>query len=308
VGLAWRRTPANEGAKRQRPDATAGKLWCDPGALSGGKLKFMSSPENVKADAVQHVVELLRIAPKPLTFGQLKEQAHMNEGVLRSVLEVATAHGGAFRWPDYRRLQYFWSQSAEQAARQALLEESSKLAFFQTKLIEQARKRVPGFSKKAMQLIVASLVAEGHLQKVDAFSTGKLLIKHGESAAYATYARDLILKKCRKAGLDPSAFFASLMPREDKPAPVGSANAPELLLNAVRSLQPSEGVPVTAHRLRNQLSILGKSEFDAAALKLRRNQQVFLALHHDPFSLPQTERDLLIDGGDGTYYVSIAIR
>jgi hypothetical protein len=268
----------------------------------------MSSPDNVKADAVQQVVELLSIAPKPLTFGQLQKRAHMNERVLTSALEEAVAHGGAFRWPDYRRLQYFWSHSAEQVAREAVLDESSKLAFSQTKLVQQACKRVPGFSQKAMQLIVASLEAEGHLQQVDAFGSGKLLIKRGQSAAYATVARAFVEAKFRKAGLDPSAFFASLLPREDAPAPIVSANAPALLFSAVRSLQPSEGVPVTAHRLRNQLSILGKSEFDAAALELRRNQQVFLTLHHDPFSLPQTERDFLIDGGDGKYYVSIAIR
>jgi hypothetical protein len=65
---------------------------------------------------------------------------------------------------------------------------------------------------------------------------------------------------------------------------------------------------VTAQRLRNRLPSLTKSEFDAAALELRRNERVFLTLHHDPFSLPPPERDLLIDGGDGTYYVSIAIR
>lgn len=268
----------------------------------------MSSPGNLKAEGVQHVVELLSAAAKPLTYGQLKTLARLNEGLLRNALEVATAQGAAFRWPDYRRRQYFWSQSAEQAARDAVLDIASRLALSQTMLVEHARKRVPGFSQKAMQPIVASLVAEGHLRKVGAFTIGKLLIRPGETAAYAASARAFIEQKFRKAGLDPSTFFASLPPQEGKPVPRASANAPELLLAAVRTLQPSEGVPVTAQRLRNQLSILGKSEFDAAALELRRNQQVFLALHHDPFSLPQTERDLLIDGGDGTYYVSIAIR
>jgi len=206
----------------------------------------MSSPESLEADAVQHVVELLSAAAKPLTFVQLKNGARLTEAALRSALEIATAQGKAFRWPDYRRRQYFWSQSVEHAARQAVLEFSSKLACSQTTLIEQARKRVPGFSPKALQLIVASLVAVGHLQKVDAFTTGKLLIRSGETAAYTASARAFIERKFRKAGLDPSAFFASLPPQEDKPAPMASPNAPELLLGAVRSLQPSERVPVTA--------------------------------------------------------------
>ncbi len=263
---------------------------------------------------MQHVAELLSASAKPLSFGQLKKTARMSEDVLKSALELAVAQSKAFRWPDYRRSQYFWSKAAEGAARQAALEISSRMALSQTRLIEQARKRVPGFSQKAMQPIVTSLVAEGRLRKVAAFSTGKLLIGSEGTAAYAASARAFIEQKFRKAGLDPSAFFASLRPQEgsihltEDRASNAPANAPELLLGAVRSLQPAEGVPVTAQRLRNHLSILGKSEFDAAALELRRSQQVFLALHHDPFSLPQPERDLLIDGGDGTYYVSIAIR
>jgi hypothetical protein len=160
-----------------------------------------------------------------------------------------------------------------------------------------------------MQPIIESLVAEGHLQKVGAFTSGKLLIRPGETAAYSASARAFIEQKFRKAGLDPSSFFGSLPPREDKPAALtASANAQELLLTAVGSLQPSVGVPVTAQRLRQHLPGLSKSEFDAAALELRRGQQVFLALHHDPFGLPQPERDHLVDGGDGTYYVSLAIR
>jgi len=280
----------------------------------------MSSPENLQSDAVERVVELLSAAAKPLTFGNLKKDARMDEGALRNALEMATAQGRAFRWPDYRRRQYFWSQSAEQAARQAVLETSSRLALSQTALIGQARKRVPGLSPEAMRPIVVNLVAEGQLRKVGAFSAGKLLVRPGETAAYSASARAFIEGKFRKAGLDPAAFFGSLPgslpdpvsaappPREDQPAPPAPANAAELLLGAVRSMQPSEGVPVTAQRLRHHLPALAKSEFDAAALELRRNRQVFLTLHHDPFSLPQPERDLLIDGGDGTYYVSIAIR
>jgi len=325
----------------------------------------MSSPENLRADAVESVVELLSAAAKPLAFGVLKKNACLDEHALRNALEMATAQGRAFRWPDFRRLQYFWFQSAEHVARQAVLETSSRLALSQTALIEQARKRVRGLSREAMRPIVVNLVAEGQLRKVGAFSAGKLLIRPGETGAYSASARAFIEGKFRKAGLDPAAFFGSLpgpqsaalpsasppqpgplsappppaalplpaspplpgslhasplqpgslsaLPasppaRDDQPAAPASPNAAELLLGAVRSMQPSEGVPVTAQRLRHRLPALGKSEFDAAARELRRKQQVFLTLHHDPFSLPQPERDLLIDGGDGTYYVSIAIR
>jgi hypothetical protein len=65
---------------------------------------------------------------------------------------------------------------------------------------------------------------------------------------------------------------------------------------------------VSTLRLRNHLPNIGKREFDTAALELRRKQEVFLNLHADPYNIPQSEKDLLIDGGDGTYYVAIALR
>ncbi len=42
---------------------------------------IVSSPESLKADVVEAVVELLSAAAKPLTFRQLKERARLDEGV-----------------------------------------------------------------------------------------------------------------------------------------------------------------------------------------------------------------------------------
>ena len=69
-----------------------------------------------------------------------------------------------------------------------------------------------------------------------------------------------------------------------------------------------KGVPVSTLRLRNYLPKLSKQEFDAAALELRRKEQVFLSQHADPYNLSEEDKNLLIDGQDGTYYVAIAIR
>jgi hypothetical protein len=60
--------------------------------------------------------------------------------------------------------------------------------------------------------------------------------------------------------------------------------------------------------LRNHLPQLSKNEFDAAALELRKKERVFLSQHVDPYNISQEDKDLLIDGQDGTYYVAIAIR
>ncbi len=88
----------------------------------------------------------------------------------------------------------------------------------------------------------------------------------------------------------------------------GHPDAAKLILEAVHSLEPVRGVPVSTLRLRNHLPNLTKREFDAAALELRKKQQVFLSQHADPYNLAQDDKNLLIDGQDGTYYVAIAIR
>jgi hypothetical protein len=179
--------------------------------------------------------------------------------------------------------------------------------------VERASKRIPGFSRQAMQRIVMNLIAGHELQQVPAFTTGKLLVRSGSSAAYAASARKFIEEKFRKAGFDPNQLWTPVADSASPPAstPASDTAAHDTaaqIMEAMRSLEPVAGVPVSAQRLRNQLRGLDKRDFDAAALELRKRQQVSLSLHHDPHNLPQEERDLLIDGGDGTYYVAIAVR
>jgi hypothetical protein len=276
----------------------------------------MSSSEIAPVDAIRRIVALLETAPKPLTFVKLKREVRLEDAELRSALEAAASQGVVFRWPDYRRSQYFWSRSPDNAAQQAVLAITTGEALSQTKLVERASKRIPGFSRQAMQRIVMNLIAGHELQQVPAFTTGKLLVRSGSSAAYAASARKFIEEKFRKAGLDPNQL---LMPPRDTPAfersgdetaPYGrgSATAADQILEAMRSLEPVAGVPVSAQRLRNHLPELNKRDLDAAALELRNEQRVFLSPHDSPHRLPQQERDILIDGGDGSYYVAIAIR
>ena len=281
----------------------------------------MPSSETAPVDAIRRIVALLETAPKPLTFLKLKQEVRLEDAELRSALEAAASQGVVFRWPDYRRSQYFWSQSPDNAAQQAVLAIAAGEALSQTKLVQRASKRIPGFSRQAMQRIVMNLIAGHELQQVPAFTTGKLLVRSGSSAAYAASARKFLEEKFRKAGLDPNQL---LMPPRDARAFEGSrdesapydhgsatpAPAPDVatqILDAIRALEPVAGA-VSAERLRNHLPGLNKRDFDAAALELRKQQRVFLSPHDSPYLLPQQERDILIDGGDGSHYVAIAIR
>jgi hypothetical protein len=275
----------------------------------------MSSSETAPVDAIRRVIALLETAPKPLTFRKLKQAVGLGDAELKSALDAAASQGAVFRWPDYRRSQYFWSQSPDNAAQQAVLAIAIDEALSQTKVVERACKRIPGFSREAMQRIVMNLIVGHELQQVPAFTTGKLLVRSGNSAAYVASARKFIEEKFRKAGFNPNPL---LMPHRDTPAfegsrdetaPYGRGSATAAqILEAIRALEPVVGVPVSAQRLRDHLRGLNKRDFDAAALELRNQQRVFLSQHDSPHSLPQQERDLLIDGGDGTYYVAVAIR
>jgi hypothetical protein len=273
----------------------------------------MSSSETAPVDAIRRVVALLETAPKPLTFRKLKQEVRLEDAALKSALDAAASQRAVFRWPDYRRSQYFWYQSPDNAAQQAVLAIATDEALSQNKLVERACKRIPGFSRKAMRRIVMNLIAGHELQQVPAFTTGKLLVRSGSSAAYADSARKFIEEKFRKAGFSPNQLLTGIVvsasPPTPTPAPDTAAHdIAAQILEAMQALEPVVGVPVSAQRLRNHLRGLNKRDFDAAALELRNQQRVFLSPHDSPHRLPQQERDLLIDGGDGSYYVAIAIR
>jgi hypothetical protein len=265
----------------------------------------MSISETPIAEGVDRVFALLQQAEKPQSFNQLKKGAHLDEGALTSALEAGIEQRTVFKWPDFRRSQYFWSRPAEQAAREAVLAVAAEEALSKSRLMEQACKRVRGFQTKAMAPIVAELVASKDLREVSAFTSGKLLVRSDvAAAAYSAAARKFIEQKFRKAGLELPTFAAAVTPD----GPVQARDAGTEILEAMQSLEPVPGVPVSTQRLRARLPQLSKRQFDAAALELRNSEQVFLSLHHDPHNLPQEERDLLIDGGDGTFYVAIAVR
>jgi hypothetical protein len=246
---------------------------------------------------------------RPVTFAQLKKAAGVGDAELKSALEEGVSSGVLFRWPDYKRSQWFGLESPSHAARRAVLAVAAEEALSKSALIRQARRRVPGFPEKAIDRTVAEALAAGELRTVGAFSAGKLLMRPGDVAAYAASARKFVEAKFRKAGFDVAEAPPVAMPTAAAaPARQPAPNAAEQILEAIRALQPVSGAPVSTQRLRQQLPALCKRDFDAAALELANHDQVSLGRHHDPHNLSQEERDRLIDGRDGTYYVAIASR
>jgi hypothetical protein len=261
-------------------------------------------------DLRERIVAAVREAKKPVTVKSivtLSKSKKVDDASFRAALESAAGAGQLFRWPDRGRSQYFWHVSAEQAAREAVLAAAATQALSKPDMSKLAKK-LPGFTVKRMESVVSELIAEQQLQTVPAFSgKSKLLLRTGYPNAYFSAVRSFVEKTIRLAGFDPAAFFSENSAARDKLTDT-RVDAAAVILEAVQSLEPVKGVPVSTLRLRNRLPNLSKPEFDAAALQLRKQQQVFLSLHADPNNISRDDKELLIDGQDGTYYVAIAVR
>ena len=263
----------------------------------------------VSQDALrQRILSALRASKKPVKFVDLAKLAKAKDEPFRAELAAAVDSRDVFRWPDRRRAQYFWHVSPQTMAKEAILDSAAARALSKAALTKAAAKKSLGLSARQVQQSLPDLIRDGQLKEVPAFaSRSKLFIRPGGQQAYFDAARAFVEDKIRRAGFDPAAFFAQ------KSSPLANAEDPPadpsaLIVDAVRSLEPCAGVPVSTLRLRSRLHGFTKHEFDKAALELREKQQVFLSEHADPGNLSQEDKDLLIDGQDGTYYVAIAIR
>jgi hypothetical protein len=241
----------------------------------------------------------LREAKKPVTFKALAKLLKAKEEPLRLTLQASIDAEEVYRWPG--RSQTFWHISPEAKAREAILKIAEADALSKSDLAKKSAKISFGIPPKRMESYLADLVSENQLRSVPAFSgSTKLFIKPDGQQAYFKAARQFLEKKIAKAEFSPADFFNA--------APPPNTGTAALLLEAVNSLEPVKGVPVSTLRLRHHLPHLTKQDFDQAALELRKNQQVFLSQHADPFNISEDDKNLLIDGQDGTYYVAIAIR
>jgi hypothetical protein len=268
----------------------------------------MSAPAIVPGVLRERILAAVRESKRPVTFKGLAKLVKAKEAPFRAELESVVSEAQVHRWPDYRRSQYFWHLSPEEKAREVILAVASTQALSKADLSKAAAKNLPGFPLKRVETEVSALVRDSQLQELPSFaSNSKVLARAGDHGAYFSAARSFVERKIRLAGFDPVGLFADNTSSNESPA-TGRPDAAVLILEAVQSLEPVRGVPVSTLRLRDHLKDMPKHEFDVAALELRKKQEVFLSQHADPYNVSQEDKDLLIDGQDGTYYVAIAIR
>jgi hypothetical protein len=257
----------------------------------------------MSADLLQSVISKLAASPKPLGYADLKKElvrkkSGISEEMLRTTLESAVNSGQVFRWGDYaRKKRCYWTTSREAFFDGAILRACTERALASSEI------RIPGLATKILPLRIQELVRDHRLKAFPGIGSEKARLGVSPQS-YAAALREFVKAKLNKAGIQEDVLFGS-------GAPVESAEGLEdRIVDALRKLQSAPDVPVASVLLREELKVgdANKAAFDQGLLRLRDQKRVYLSRHHNPHELPAAERNQLIDGGDGSYYVAANLR
>ncbi len=245
------------------------------------------------------ILKAIEEAKAPLTLKNLQKRTRIGADELARLLASETERGSIHRWPETRGQQRFWHHSPDETLREQILQAASECALPPPALAKQAKKRMPpGHPAKLIASAVQQLIRDNQLHKYPGFGKEKLLLgREGCPAAYAKAAQSAIQAIMDK--LSAEGVHLQTLPAQD----LESA-----MLEAMGRIEPSRTAPVSIGELRAAVPQASKRAFDEAALNLRVRKRAFLSRHDFPQSLPPDEREALIDGRDGTYYVAITAR
>jgi hypothetical protein len=233
----------------------------------------------------------LRSEPAPLSFAKLRKafvnkKAGIAEADLHAALDAAITAAAIFAWP---KNSYWHIDPATQLQSEIL-----------TQCAVKARKKteikVKGRTPKDVTAAIDRLLATRNLLQYPALAgTSVLFVSSGSPQSYWAYVKSFVAEKLKKAGIQEPALE------------VQSALEEKLWEHLVK-LEPDKNVPVSVVRLRNAVSPAAKTQFDEAALQLREQRRVHLSQHDDPHGISAEDKESLIDGKDGRYYVAISRR
>jgi hypothetical protein len=230
----------------------------------------------------QEVLIKLQAEPAPLSFVKLKKLfVSKKSGVTEADLRDALAGEGIYPWP---KASYWHVDPAAQL-------DKAILALCGKKALKKTEIKVKGRAPKDVAAAIDRLVQENKLLKYPALAgASALFVARGAPEAYWEYVREVVTAKLKKAGINEDAGLE------------------EKIWEVLPTLEPELNVPISTARIRRSLGEIDKKSFDVAALKLREQRRVYLSQHDHPQALSEEDRDLLIDGKDGRYYVAVSRR
>jgi len=232
----------------------------------------------------QKVLARLQSEPVPLTWPKLKK-AFVNKktDVTEADLREALAGDGIYAWAKPKNS--YWSVDPAAWLEMEILKQCTGKAV--------AKVTVKAAGKKEVDEAIARLTTHKKIVHYPAVEGKKkvLVAASGGHDAYWAYVRETITEKLKKAGIEEAGL-------EDK------------IWEILPKLEPEKDVPVSTAKVRRALGLSGvdKRRFDEAALNLRQQRRVYLSQHDHALGVSAEERELLIDGKDGRYYVAITRR
>jgi hypothetical protein len=225
----------------------------------------------------------LQSEPAPVSLAKLKK-AYVSKkaGTTEEDLLAALTAGGIFTWPKTS----YWHIDPTVQLRTQILDLCAQKAMKRTEI------KVKGHAPKKLSATIDQLIADRLLLKYPALTGSSVVLVSADSPqAYSTYVWAFVAEKLRRAGIEEPGL-------EEK------------VWEILPKLESEKDVPVSTARVRRALGLAeqDKKRFDEAVLKLREQRRVYLSQHDHPLGLSTEDRDLLIDGGDGRYYVAITWR
>jgi hypothetical protein len=225
----------------------------------------------------------LQLQPEPVSFAKLK-QAFVSKktGVTEADLRSALSSPGIFPWPK----NSYWSVDPVTQLNAAILDLCSRQACKKTQI------KIKGWVAKDIAVAIERLASERKLLKYPPLSGAIPLWASADAPqAYWAYVEEFVGEKLKKAG-------------------IAQVTLEENIWELLPSLEPAPDVPVSTARVRRALNLIAadKARFDKAALNLRDQRRVYLSQHDHPFGLSEEDRNWLVDGKDGRYYVAISRR
>lgn len=242
-------------------------------------------------DPAAIIREIMETAEAPVPLKLLSKRTKLSGPTLTALLAAEIQQGRLFRWPDLRRQQRYWRRSPEAVLRDTILNAAASLAMSPAALAKAVRKQITGYPQKLVSSSITQLQRERALTRYPGFGRETFLLgRTGYTAGYA------------------AAGQLAILAIQEKIAAANHGSLSGDILREMARIEPSTNAPVSVRQLRSALNGTPKADFDRAVLDLRARQKVDLSRHDFPQSLSPADRDLLIDGQDGNYYVAITAR
>jgi hypothetical protein len=265
------------------------------------------------ADLAGAIREVLDRAEQPLNLAKIRSQLNgpfkvpaKLKDALSELLESEARQGRIYSWPasSLKGGSRYWVRDSRAWAVPVMIEAAAREPVKASKVVGAVAKQ---YGRKPAEALVAELVESGELIRVPLFGakarlTSQLLDEVAFRAELDA-ARKIIDAGYRRLGSPAGVPANDGDPQEEDPI------LDSKILDALASLEPQKGLLVTAPRIYRALAPgIGKSEIDAALVRLQEERQVILHRHSNAQSLNQDERQSLIEDGAGNYYVGACWR